>query len=110
VVIRFLGIERQGRWCKNNLLSTGALLPEGVEFLKCGHFRGKDVTAIGKDREDGAKDQLSIAPRGEAFASCTELSNCSESGLGKCQPSLEVGGGLDCGAKPVGKAPYGLKL
>ena len=31
-------------------------MPEGVEFLKCGLVRGKEVTARGKDRQDGAKD------------------------------------------------------
>jgi len=31
-------------------------MPEGVEFLKCYHVWGKEVTAIGKDWEDGAKD------------------------------------------------------
>jgi len=85
-------------------------MPEGVVFLKCGHVRGKEVTAIGKDLEDGAKDKLSIAPGGEAFATCTEQSYCSERGLGMCQPSSDVDGGLDRGGKPVAKPPDSLTL
>jgi len=31
-------------------------MPEQVEFLKCGCVRDKEVTAIGEDRKDGAKN------------------------------------------------------
>jgi len=61
-------------------------MPERVEFLKCGCVRNKEVRAIGDNRKDGAEIYLSIAPGGEAFASCTELSDSSERGLSQCQP------------------------
>jgi len=50
-------------------------MPERVKFLKCGRVRGKQVAAICKDREDGTKNKSFVAPAGEAFASCTELSD-----------------------------------
>jgi len=59
-------------------------MPEGVEFLKSSCVRNKQVTAVGKNRKDGAEDQLPVVPGGEAFASCAELTDRSERGFGKC--------------------------
>ena len=83
-------------------------MPERVEFLKCACIRDKEVAAIGEDRQDGAKNQFSVAPGGEAFASGTKLPDCSERGLGKCRPSSEVDRGLDRRREPVAKPPYSL--
>jgi len=69
-------------------------MPERVEFSKSGSIRNKQVTAIGKNRKDGAEDWLSVAPGGEAFASSTELTDRSEGGFGECRPSQEMNGGV----------------
>jgi len=48
-------------------------MPERVEFLKSGCVRNKKVAAVGENQKDGAKDKLSVALVGVAFASRTKL-------------------------------------
>ena len=83
-------------------------MPKRVEFLKCACVRDKEVSAIGEYPKDGAENKFSVAPGGEAFASCTKLPDCSERGLGKSQPSSEVGRGLDRRRELVAKPPHSL--
>ena len=69
-------------------------MPEQVEFPETGCVWNKQVAAVGENRKNGAEDQLSVAPGGEAFASCTELSDSSERGFGLCQRSQQMNGGV----------------
>jgi len=57
---------------------------EEADFPKSGSVRDTEVAALGENRKDGAEDKLSVALGREAFASGTELPDCSERGFGNC--------------------------
>ena len=82
--------------------------PERVEFLTSGCVRKNKVAAVGENRKDGAEDQLSVAPGGEAFASCTELSDCSKRGFRYPQLSQEMNRGMSSRGEPIVQPPHNL--